>query len=82
MKTEANNGGESKMATRSIDTIRVLKFLISCDSKVQCRDIYIATEINKRKIQLILKDLISENIVNRDNGNPCGYAVNKIKIGE
>lgn len=63
--------------SRSSDLLRVLKFLSNQDIKLQAIQIYKPLCLDRRKFQLIMKELIRHGFVIRDNGNPCGYKFNE-----
>ncbi len=63
--------------SRSDDLLRVLRFLANQDTKVQNMQIYKELRLNRKKSQLILKTLIDQGFVIKDNGCPCGYIFNQ-----
>ena len=63
--------------SRSDDLLRVLRFLANQDAKVQNMQIYKELGLNRKKSQLILRALIDQGFVIKDNGCPCGYIFNQ-----
>ena len=66
-----------KHVSRSADLLRVLRFLANQETKVQNIQIYKELGLNRKKSQLILKTLIDQGFVIKDNGCPCGYIFNQ-----
>ena len=66
-----------KHVSRSDDLLRVLRFLANQENKVQNMQIYKELGLNRKKSQLILKTLIDQGFVIKDNGHPCGYKFNQ-----
>ena len=66
-----------KHVSRSGDLLRVLRFLANQETKVQNMQIYKELGLNRKKSQLILKTLIDQGFVIKDNGCPCGYIFNQ-----
>ena len=66
-----------KHVSRSDDLLRVLRFLANQENKVQNMQIYKELGLNRKKSQLILKTLIDQGFVIKDNGCPCGYIFNQ-----